>query len=1265
MDHAIGAQPHLPGGRHISDDVLGARAATHGTRSRAISGAQSALLTRVSHVTQESIETQTGSGSASASKAADASVLKLPRPEEIRAELEHLVVRDLLGPIGGDDEELTDSPVDQYVIGRLAPNGSTVEPDQLDALADAEPQALEEGDREPDAPNVPSLQPSAVGFTICMDGDASEVTVDASWARYERAPAPEHERVASVWRRAQVAGHAVIKISEGEILPQTLTAEQPQIMVRGRARRFQGDWLISLFLINGQPDTPGPKNWIFQAELAVHGAEGEAPFKPRRSQVSGGGDPADQGEQRALAMAYRFHPEFAVGHGTGVHAVPSQHDPLRAVAIQSVAAPAYEVPFTDVPSFSHPADADLPELAGLVLDMKELAELDPGQLRSALMPLVDGYRAWIERAEARITEPGQRLESFTADAHENLRRASRAADRIEDGINLLKTGPALEAFRFANRTMRDQRVHSIAAASRRRDENLDLDSAVATADISKNRSWRPFQLAFMLLNLPALADPGHPERAEDASSAIADLLWFPTGGGKTEAYLGLTAFTLAIRRLIPGLGGLDASNGVAVLMRYTLRLLTIQQFQRAAALICACEVLRRQDPAVWGEQPFRLGLWVGSGVTPNRTDQADEWLASLRRSQGRPARAQGSPQQLTSCPWCGSQIQPGRDITVDMVARRTVITCPELFGCPFGAMSDSTSEDTGLPVVVVDEEIYRLLPSLIIATVDKFAQLPWKGETQALFGQVRQRCSRHGYVTTDLASTDWEKPSHDPKGVHQAASITPATRVRPPDLIIQDELHLISGPLGSLVGLYESAVDKLSTWEIMPGKSVRPKVIASTATVRRADRQIHSLFNRRTQVFPPPGLEASDNFFARQRATQDQEATETTPEITGMPGRRYVGICAQGVRTKSTLIRIYVAVLGAAQLIHEKYGQNEITDPYMTLVGYFNSLRDLGGMRRLVEDDVTTRLGRADQRGLAKRFDPLLRELTSRMSSDDIPGVLEQLDLTFRPRTERKAGGATSRRPIDVLLATNMIAVGVDVSRLGVMVVTNQPKSTAEYIQATSRVGRASPGLVFTVLNWVRPRDLSHYETFESFHATIYRHVEALSVTPFADRAVDRGLSGVLVALVRNLEQQYNGNTGAQHFDTRGKLSDHVSGYLSRRARDVAAARPVGDEVRRQLDSRLDHWDRMRKQPATVLGYRKPYRIQDDMIGLLHEPDGGPWRAMSCPTSLREVEPGIRLILQPGPSADVTEEPAFQPRVDGPDAAGPQLPGNTSVDKEN
>jgi hypothetical protein len=439
---------------------------------------------------------------------------------------------------------------------------------------------------------------------------------------------------------------------------------------------------------------------------------------------------------------------------------------------------------------------------------------------------------------------------------------------------------------------------------------------------------------------------------------------------------------------------------------------------------------------------------------------------------------------------------------------------------------------------------------------------------------------------------------------------------------VQDELHLIAGPLGSLVGLYEAAIDKLATWNLSADHPVRPKVIASTATVRRAPRQIGALFDRATRVFPPRALVASDTFFARQRPTQGPGS---------LPGRRYVGLCAQGVRTKSTFIRVYVALLAAAQQLHTKYGANEVTDPYMTLVGYFNALRDLGGMRRLVEDDVSTRLGRAAERGLANRSDPKLRELTSRMSSDQLPAMLRELERRFTGRRGQD-------RPVDVLLATNMIAVGVDISRLGVMVVANQPKSTAEYIQATSRVGRSAPGLVFTVFNWARPRDLSHYETFEAFHTAMYRYVEALSVTPFADRAIDRGLSGVFAGLVRDAEADYNANVGAAYFRRDTRLSDHLVQYLRRRATNVTGQRTVGDAVVRHLEARIDHWERRRREPSVQLGYRRRHgRNGDDVIELLHDPNDAPWHLMTCPTSLRNVEPGIRLILtnhQEGEQAD-------------------------------
>ena len=454
----------------------------------------------------------------------------------------------------------------------------------------------------------------------------------------------------------------------------------------------------------------------------------------------------------------------------------------------------------------------------------------------------------------------------------------------------------------------------------------------------------------------------------------------------------------------------------------------------------------------------------------------------------RGGRGSGSPAQLTNCPWCGAKIVPGRDIKVESYAKgrcRTLTYCGDVLGrCPFTAKQSPLE---GIPVLVVDEEIYRRLPTLLIATVDKFAQMPWNGKVQMLFGQVESYCDRHGFRSPEIE----DKDSHPKRDWLPTAKTIPHARLRPPDLIIQDELHLISGPLGTLVGLYETAVDKLCSWEVN-GKIVRPKVIASTATIRKAGDQVHATFLRKVNVFPAHGLDVRDNFFSLQR-----------PPSETLPGRRYIGICAPGRRLKVALIRVYVALLSAAQTLYDKKGYGKDADPWMTLIGYFNSMRELGGMRRLVDDDVRTRLGKMEQRGLSRRSLYSIDELTSRKDSTDIPEVLDHLESAFdlaaeANRKEMQKKGRFKelpKRPLDVLLATNMVSVGVDVQRLGLMVVAGQPKTTAEYIQSTSRVGRRFPGLVFTVFNWTRPRDLSHYERFEHYHATFYKHVEALSVS--------------------------------------------------------------------------------------------------------------------------------------------------------------------------
>ena len=965
--------------------------------------------------------------------------------------------------------------------------------------------------------------------------------------------------------------------------------------MRGVIRRFDDFWSITLFLINEQsePEKRRDEAWVFQPELSVIAPDNAPIFQHRML----GGVTWKTDEELAMMMLYRRQVSFAIGHGIGVHAETVKGDPTRAVRLSTRVVPTYDVPRTEAPN-----TVEIPGLTDLVLDMQGLAESSMPELASKLMPLATSYDAWIAEQIARIENPDTGLAEYQQVAKQAMEECQRTLIRIKDGIALLaKNCHAAQAFSFMNKAMWQQRIHALYAEEKRR----GLSTSLEEKDRPENRSWRPFQLAFILLNLPALTDLHHPDRSAEAS-AVADLLWFPTGGGKTEAYLGLTAYTLAIRRLQGTIEGHSGEEGVAVIMRYTLRLLTLQQFQRATALICACEMIRQEDKQrTWGTTPFRLGLWVGQRTTPNTTEQSEE--ASMQdRGQyqrGSAIGGVGSARQLTNCPWCGSSIEAGRDIKVEPFAKgrgRTFIYCGNVLGrCPFTRKNSSE----GLPVLVVDEEIYRCLPALLISTVDKFAQMPWNGATQMLFGKVDKKCSRHGFHCPDLE----DKDHHRAVGSFPAARSLPHAPLRPPDLIIQDELHLISGPLGTLVALYEVAVDYLSTWKV-DGKQVRPKVIAATATIRRAAQQVQALFMRQVSVFPPQGLDVTDNFFARQR--EPDEAT---------PGRRYMGICASGRRLKAALIRVYVAYLSAGQYLYERYGQ--ATDPWMTLVGYFNSMNELGGMRRLVEDDVRSRLIRMEQRGLARRKPPLLEELTSRKSSTDIPDVLDKLERVFDPTRE-----TGSPRPLDVLLATNMISVGVDVKRLGLMVVAGQPKTTAEYIQATSRVGRNAPGLVCVVFNWARPRDLSHYEQFEHYHATFYQQVEALSVTPFAPRAIDRGLAALLVSYVRLPGYEFNENSQA------GKVVETHPYFLtalddlSRRAAYVTNNTEVGVTVRKTLEELRDYWLEMtRANVGTQLGYKT--RKDGQTVGLLRQPGQRDWMPFTCLNSLRDVEPSINLIL--------------------------------------
>jgi hypothetical protein len=1147
----------------------------------------------------------------------------------MRDELETLVINDLLGPAAGPFEEVDEPQItDRYLVGKVAPRNEAVPRDQDDELAVAGDNKGEEGGTEPSTVAGDSLYPSAIGLSFTLEEEATVLAVSAAWGWYKREESADiltdKGNPKTVWRRYPMAGRIEITVRDGVITAAPFNLEQPAVMLRGQMRRGpDGLWHVSLFLVNTQVFHKGDRlqgeYWLFQPELRVASADQRPVFVRQRLDVRRTHlDEARRVEEQAMGMLYRDLVEFAVGHGVGVDWRLPEGEAQRALELCTRVIPAYEV--AQVTSASA---ADNPDLAGLVLDMKALADMTPADLIANLERLPAAYRNWIAREQARSQADGGEFADYAEAARLALADCAQACKRITDGVATLKADPqALEAFQFANRAMWLQRVHTIRAESVRRGEIPDPQ----VIDQPGNRSWRLFQLAFILLNLPGCADLNHPDRGMDPG-ATADLLWFPTGGGKTEAYLGLTAFVLGLRRLQGVVAGRRGDVGLAVLMRYTLRLLTLQQFQRATALICACETIRRkalaQHDARWGHTPFRIGLWVGAKTTPNNTERANEAARELRgQAKGAPTGI-SSPAQLTNCPWCGSKIDPGRDLKVETSQQgrgRTLLFCGDpLGGCAFSA---AKAPDEGLPVLVVDEEIYHYPPALMIATVDKFAQLPWRGETQMLFGQVNRWCSRHGFLSPSI---DHPK-SHPAKNGQDAATVIDHAPLRPPDLIIQDELHLISGPLGSLVGLYETAIDRLSAWEVN-GQWVRPKVIASTATIRQAQDQVHRVFMRQVAVFPPHGLDLADNFFAMRR-----------PPSPAFPGRRYLGICAPGERLKSALIRAYIAFLASAQTLYEGRGYGAAVDPWMTLVGYFNSLRELGGMRRLIDDDIRARLRNAQDRGFSRRFlnPPFVEELTSRKQASDIPRLLDWLEADFDPAKEatRKARfkeGQAKRRdgrfdkPLDILLATNMISVGVDVQRLGLMLVTGQPKNTAEYIQATSRVGRRNPGLVCTVFNWARPRDLSHYERFVHYHATFYQHVEALSVTPFASGALDRGLAGVVVALIRLLTDEYNANLRAQDLDKSQPIVQEAIKAIVRRVEEIEG-KPLADSVRKEIDSKLDRWLKQAQGQGYLLGYKEG--SDGTTKGLLRNPGEGAWQAFTTLHSLRDVEPTVGLILK-------------------------------------
>ena len=1313
----------------------------------------------------------------------------------VRNEMVVALVKEVLGPRNGPYETLPEEqdPFSEYITGVLQPPIQDSEQLGLsDRIEDAVDDLIEEITSEEDQQSegyavlpgifTPALDPRALAHSIGIsftleaeDGHTPQIAFCATWARY-------HLQSDGWHRQPDYFLQESVDATQDR---QEWHKDHVRIFLRSRKVNGAG-WRISLFLVNETPvanpeKRPDTSEYIFQPQIRINLAPHThlIPVEPAPAVLKDNAPREDQLENLNLSILYREQRALARGHmcaamwkaidperpyedesqrpqaapfvWTDAEVVPEPHrSRFTAPDIRTELVPVYPImaPDMDWPAQYGPEPELRPEV---------LAETwEPEAMKKALQPLVDGYRRWIQAQESAASK----LEAdFQTVAQNNLQQCHTAANRMQEAIDLLtKDKNARLAFCFANK--------AIALQAKWKGFTL---------------KWRPFQLAFILLNLPALIDPHHPDRK------ICDLLWFPTGGGKTEAYLGLTAFTLALRRLRARYrGGEDRDDtgaGVSVISRYTLRLLTIQQFRRALGVITACEVLRVQGlkegqpvgwrPAgypnretfLWGKARFSAGLWVGSSVTPNRLQSfgpipsasggkylyfagALDLLKGLRPGYDGPDPdlkkksnqyriiGEGEPAQVTTCPVCGSVLAvpamgltegshvlhflyqggsdqvpvtgipaPSQDLQVRHIrihshdnsyhtlsltleippqARpvhaeqldrwwhdtvRPLLTRgqqkPELVAvrpsrpgyfilkypqqgtykdkeadfeiyCPNPkcelnqhvwaeavplnrydagqgrkqvrqmALGLSTEREPGLPVIVgkekwqdiphafcereykhrsraipipactVDDQVYRRVPSLVIATVDKFARLAYEEEAATLFGHVTHYHSRFGYYREgcppDINRNAKKYQPHPPrKTLH--CEVQP---LDPPDLILQDELHLIEGPLGSMVGLYETAIDYLAhRWE--GNRLVGPKYIASTATVRKAESQVQALFARQLFQFPPSAIHARERFFATDRPVH--------PLATHHAGRLYTGIAAPGKGAQTPIVRIWSALLQQAEALKGQVPDSEL-DPFWTLVGYFNALRELAGALSLYRQDIRQWL---QYRGSHRTLDESGRlELSSRVASTDLPSRLKMLAKALPSA-------------LDAVLSTSMFGTGVDVPRLSLMVVHGQPKTTASYIQATGRVGRQTNGLVVTFLRATRPRDLDHYEFFTGYHAALYRYVEPVTVAPFSPRARDRGLGPLAVILLRQA-REINGHPVPLDWRVQQRLSGlyHARAYVMkdrRHAPEVVAipeifeqraqSQPEGRQpapglVRQETRSELDRWHNIaQKHPDT------------------------------------------------------------------------------------
>lgn len=1088
---------------------------------------------------------------------------------------------DAAGEIPGLDDELTSSASDQI-------EQSLTQDDDFEVVSSD------------------ARRPSSMAISFCVRLEAEGAVVVSfprcrklSWQEVDQSPFPLngiYERfhlrlerkqgqdadptILAYRRRAAVAQQATVRFTRQDLEDSTQIERRRQSIPKApgiredlklqvqaytRPHPFRQDAALLTVVMRNRSESDDRDLALFQScfEVQVEGGTFEPyPESPRPPETM------DEDEQ-SMELLYRNTQCWAIGHGCAAGWRDSETGAPDLLTAEIM-------PAVELPSMTPDIELEGQQLKVSMSDLADLSEPKDGESDAwgTLEAVVEGYRGWVQTRKAEIPSLREKLQ---AAAERHIEVCEQALARMRYGLDLLRGNPAVhQAFRWANEAMLLQQIAMKQIRHREVRWNSDLKRVMPVGDHdnpfrvrdaggvrSELGSWRAFQIAFLLLSLRGMVEPGSDDRE------LVDLVWFPTGGGKTEAYLGVAAFQIFHQRLLMASDGQDdpGRDGTNVLMRYTLRMLTTDQFQRAAGLVCGMEAMRRKYD-IHGV-PFRLGLWLGSGGTPNTVENAKKAIGWFKMNKSRDT---GNPLVLTECPWCRAaigRVAIGRDqyqlagIIKDVAAMR----CPDI-NCLFH------DDKTGLPVEVIDERIYERRPSLIIGTADKFAMLAYKPAAGALFGRHELRVEGR-IVQSHL----------------------------PPSLIIQDELHLISGPLGTLFGLYETVVSDLCTFR-QGARWQPPKIIASTATVRGADRQVQALFARdRTALFPPPGFDIADSFFGRYARNEEGALAM---------GRLYVGIHALYGSLQTTQARAYAALLARATTFEE-----DRKDPWWTLLAYYNSMRELAGARMLFDSDVQSRLKHlAERERLGKRY-LNVEELSSRLTQAQIVALKDKLSNKERGR-------------VDACLSSNIIEVGVDIERLSLMAVVGQPKSTASYIQATGRVGRRwqeSPGLILTLLNPFKSRDTSHFEQFRTYHRRLYERVEPTSATPFSLTAIQRGLVGATIAYIR--QQVADNYSGPDYRRYKAALVKALA-LFNERCESVGME---GEDKQRSLEELEHRFERFRRDweffsPQEWFDWNQP-RDKSLLMLIPGKYASGTQKdqGFSVPTSLRDVDAQAELAI--------------------------------------